>query len=182
MKKIQLQEGDLFSIKIENNIWTIAQLCNIFKFPNSRLTTETLTFFNYTAESEEQIIKEINDIDLSRPFFITTISGHPIKFYELSIIGNKKINYTNLPNYKNDISKSGGDYKNITQDYEDILKSFFGILPWDKYAKDDYMETSVLPNFEKRNDVKYMKDFTIEQLQKILPARNVKLIKLLENK
>jgi len=179
-KKIELEEGNVFSVRIAENVWTIAQLCNIFKIPNSRYSTETLAFFNYKTENEEQIINELDDIDLSNPFLITTINGHPIKYYELNIIGTRPIHYKNEPNYKNDISKSGGDYKNITQDYEDIIASYFGVLPWDCYAKDDYMETSLLPSFEKRDDVKYMKDFSIQELQKLLPSRNIKLIKLLE--
>ena len=179
-KKIELEEGNIFSVKISEEIWTIAQLCDNFKLPNSKYTQQTLAFFNYKAKNEEQIINELNEIDLSKPFFITTINGHPIKNYGLNIIGLKNVNYRNEPNFKNDISKSLGLYKNKSRDFEDIVASYFGVLPWDKYAKDDYMETSLLPSFEKRDDVKYMKDFSIQELQKLLPSRNIKLIKLLE--
>jgi hypothetical protein len=179
-KKIELEEGNIFSVKVDENVWTIAQLCNLFKFPNSRLTTETLAFFNYKAESEEQIIKELDLIDLSKPIMITTINGHPIKHYDLKIIGTKAIYYSNEPNYKNDISKNGGDYKKMSQDYQDILASYFGVLPWDMYAKDDYMETTLLPNYERRQDVKYMKDFNIDEIQEFLSPDSPKLIKRLK--
>lgn len=181
-KKTELEEGNIFSVRIAENVWTIAQLCNIFKLPNSRYRQETLSFFNYKAISEEQIINELNEIDLSNPFFISTINGHPIKNYGLNIIGTKNVSYKNEPNFKNDITKSLGLYKNKSRDFEDIVASYFGVLPWDMYAKDDYMETSLLPSFEKRDDVKYMKDFSIDEIQKFLSPDSPKLIKRLKEK
>lgn len=179
-KKIELEEGNIFSVKITEDLWTIAQLCNLFKYPSGRLTTETLAFFNYRAGSEDQIIQELNAIDISNPIMITTINGHPLKHYDLNVIDTKPIYYKNEPNYKDNISNTLGFYKNKSRDYQDIIASYFGVLPWDKYAKDDYMETTLLPNFKKRDDVKYMRDFSIDEIQKLLRPDNIKLIKRLK--
>ena len=179
-KKIELEEGNIFSVKISEEIWTIAQLCDNFKLPNSKYTQQTLAFFNYKAKNEEQIINELNEIDLSKPFFITTINGHPIKNYGLNINGIKNVNYRNEPNFKNDISKSLGLYKNKSRDFEDIVASYFGVLPWDCFAYDNYMENALVNNFEKRDDVKYMRDYTIDELKEMLGNDNYRLNKMLE--
>jgi len=179
-KKIVLEEGQIFGIDLGYNVWTIGQLCNIFTLPNSKYSQATLAFFNYKATSEEQIINDLEKIDLSNPISIFTINGDPIKTYRLSVYGKREVAYINLPNFKTEITQSLGLYKGYSEDFEHILQAYFGIIPWDCFYKDNYIDLVLTPNTQKRDDVKYMKDFSVEELKKLLPMENIKLTALLE--
>lgn len=179
--KIVLEEGMLFSIKLNENAWTLGQLCNLFKLEGKRYEQYTLAFFNYLYSSEEELKKNIEHLDLSKPMIILTINGNPVRTYKLDVIGKRETNYSNVPSYKNEISKSLGLYKGRSSDFDHILKTFFGLHPWDGFYKDDYVDEVLTPNTTKRKDVKYMKDFSIEELKKILPANSIKLKQVLEN-
>ena len=175
----QLEEGDIFSIVLSNDIWTIGQLCHLFK-EGKKYVQHTLAFFDCKFESEIEILEEINDLDLSNPICIETINGHPLKDYKLKFVTNKEIFYKNIPNFKNDIHLPSGLYKLRTIDFMLILKPFFGLVPWDAYYKDDYVDEHLIEGVKKRDDVTYMKDFSIDELKEILTPENLKLNQLLE--
>lgn len=179
--KLILEEGMLFSIKLDENAWTLGQLCNLFKLEGKRYEQYTFAFFDYLYSSEEEMKNNVEVLNLSKPIIILTINGHPIKNYGLNLIGKREINYSNIPNYKNEISKSLGMYKGMSEDFDHILKTFFGLSPWDGFYKDDYVDEVLTPNTTKRNDVKYMKDFSIDELKKIMPANSIKLKQILDN-
>jgi len=61
-----------------------------------------------------------------------------------------------------------------------ILRPFFGIIPWDSYYKDDFVDELLLDGVKKRDDVTYMKDFSLDELKRILQPDNLKLNQLLE--
>ena len=173
--KIFLEEGMLFSIKLNENAWTLGQLCNLFKIEGKRFQQYTLAFFNYLFSSEEELKEEVQTLDLTKPIIILTINGNPIKNYGLNIIGEREINYQNVPNYKNEISLSLGLYRNQSQDFDHILKTFFGLHPWDGFYKDNYVDEVLTQGTVKRKDVKYLKDFSIGQLKQKMPANSFKL-------
>ena len=180
-KRVILEEGMLFSIKLQENAWTLGQLCNLFKLEGRKYEQHTLAFFNHLFSSETDLKNSIETLDLSEPIIITTTNGHPLRIYRLELIGSREINYRNVPNYRNEISQSLGLYKGMSQDFEHLLKAFFGLHPWDGFYKDDYVDEVLTFGTTKRNDVKYMKDFSIEELKQILPANSVKLKAFLEN-
>ncbi|QXU44111.1 hypothetical protein [Pedobacter sp. D749] len=179
--KIVLEEGMLFSIKLNENAWILGQLCNLFNIEGKLYEQYTLAFFNYLFPIEEKLKSEIETLDLSKPIIILTINGNPIKNYGLNIIGKREINYQNVPNYKNEISQSLGLYRNKSQDFDHILKTFFGLHPWDGFYKDKYVDEVLTEGTVKRKDVKYLKDFSVEELKQILPANSIKLKQILEN-
>lgn len=179
--KIVLEEGILFSIKLNENAWTLGQLCNLFKIEGKRYEQHTIAFFNYLFSTEEKLKNEIETLDLSKPIIILTINGNPVRTYKLGIIGKREINYQNVPNYKDDISKSLGLYKRMSQDFDHILKTFFGLHPWDGFYKENYVDEVLIQGTVKRKDVKYLKDFSIEELKQIMPANSIKLKQILEN-
>lgn len=177
--KLILEEGMLFSIKLNENNWTLGQLCNLFKLEGKRYEQYTLAFFSYLFSKEEELKNNIDGLDLNNPIVILTINGSPTKTYGLNIIGKREIKYSNVPNYKNEISKSLGLYKDRSSDFDHILKTFFGLHPWDGFYKDDYVDEVLTYGTSKRKDVKYMKDFSIEELKQIMPPNSVKLKQLL---
>ena len=180
-RKVIVEEGMLFSIKLQENAWTLGQLCNLFKLEGRKYEQHTLAFFNHLFSSENDLKNSVNTLDLSEPIIITTINGHPLRTYKLELIGNREIDYRNVPNYKEEISKSLGLYKGMSRDFDHILKTFFGLHPWDGFYKDDYVDEVLTLGTSKRNDVKYMKDYSIEELKQIMPANSIKLKALLEN-
>jgi len=179
--KIVLEEGMLFSIKLNENAWTLGQLCNLFKIEGKRYKQYTLAFFDYLFSSEEKLKEDVQILDLSKPIVILTINGNPKRTYKLDVIGKREINYKNVPNYKNEISQSLGMYRNMSEDFDHILKTFFGLHPWDGFYKDNYVDEVLTQGTTKRNDIKYMKDFSIDELKKIMPANSIKLKQTLEN-
>jgi hypothetical protein len=179
--KLMLEEGILFSIKLNENTWTLGQLCNLFKLEGKRYEQYTLTFFNHLFATEEELKQNIDTLDLSKPIIILTINGNPVRTYKLNVIGKREINYVNIPNYKNDISKSLGLYKDMSEDFDHILKTFFGLHPWDGFYKDNYVDEVLIWGTHKRNDVKYIKDFSIEELKQIMPANSIKLKQVLDS-
>lgn len=174
----QLEEGDIFSIKLDDSVWTIAQLCNLFT-KNRRYSQYTLAFFNYKFETADEISEKASTINLKIPIAIFTINGHPLKDYKLDFVEKRDVFFENIPDFKKDISPSLGMYKNRSMDFEDILKAFFGLLPWDCFYKDTYVDESLIEGIEKRDDVKFMKDFSTDELKTLLPSNNIKLQQLL---
>ncbi|WP_454991377.1 hypothetical protein, partial [Campylobacter rectus] len=63
-------------------------------------------------------------------------SYHTIRTYRLNTIGKRAINYINVPNFKDDISKSLGLYKDMSEDFDHLLKAFFRFHPWDGFYKE----------------------------------------------
>lgn len=132
-------------------------------------------FFNYLFSSEEELKEEVPILDLSKPIIILTINGNPVKNYRLNIIGAREINDQNVPNYKNEISPSLGLYRNQSQDFDHMLKTFFGLHPWDGFYQENYVNEFLTQATVKRKDVKYLKDFSIGQLKQKMPANSFKL-------
>jgi hypothetical protein len=180
-KKIIFEEGQVFSIEMDKNKWTIGQLCNLFTIENSTYKQFTLSFFNYVFETEDELINNINTIKLDKPIIIATINGNPIRHYGLKIIGKREINYLNAMDYKNKICTTLGLYNDRSTDFDFLIKAFFGIIPYDGFYKDDLVDEFLIEGTKKRNDIKYLKDFSIEELKMILPKNSIKLKQLLEN-
>jgi hypothetical protein len=180
-RKVILEEGMLFSIRLEDNAWTLGQLCNLFKLEGRKYEQHTLAFFNHIFLSEIELKNNINTLDLSKPIIILTTNGNPVRIYKLDVIGKREINYRNVPDYKSEICQSLGLYKGMSEDFDHLLKTFFGLHPWDGFYKDDYVDEILTVGTKKRNDVKYMKDFSIEELKQIMPANSIKLKQRLEN-
>ena len=178
-RKLMLEEGMLFSIKLQDNAWTLGQLCNLFKLEGRKYEQYTLAFFNYIFLSETELKENINSLDLSMPIIILTINGHPIRTYKIEFIGNREIDYRNVPNYKNEIDQSLGLYQGKSSDFDYLLLGYFGLFPYDGYYKDNLIDDFLTYGTTKRNDVKYMKDYSIEELKQIMPANSVKLKDLL---
>ena len=67
-------------------------------------------------------------------------------------------------------------------DFDIVIKAYFGILPYDSFYKDDYVDEWLIGGVKKRKDTKYIKDFTIEELKKLLPENSIKLQQILKDK
>lgn len=174
-KKQILEEGQVYAIPLSDDNYTIAQLVNHHKI-NSRASEDTFAFFNYKFSSLEEAKEKLNELDLSNPFAIVTSNSNP-KDYDWIFLINKelKLNF----NYKQELS-SLGTYNSRSTDPEIFLEPYFGLFPWDGYFKDDYLDKHMLPNAEMRNDIKYLKDYTTEELKELLPSNSPKLIKRLK--
>lgn len=181
-KRTILEEGMLLSICLNDTTWTVGQVCNVFRLEGRRYEQHTMAFFNCVFNSEEELIANVNNLDLSRPIIILTTNGHPVRIYKLDVIGKREINYLNVPNYKDDISKTLGTYKNNSSDFDHILSTYFGLHPWDGWPILNYINNKLTPGTVKRSDVKYMKDFSIEELKNIMNPNNIKLIEYLKQK
>jgi integrase len=180
-KRVVFEEGQIYSIELSKNKWTLGQLCNFFTLENSTYKQWTLALFDYIFETETELINNADIIKLNMPVMIITSNGNPVKFYGYKLVGKREINYENIPEYKKNISKTLGLYNDRSSDPYHILKAFFGLFPYDGYYKDDYIDEYLIKGTKKRKDVKYLKDFTIEELKKILPANSIKLKRILED-
>ena len=176
----QIEEGDIFSINLDENIWTVGQLCNLFTL-NKRYSQYTMAFFNHKFESVTEITEAIHEINLKNPIAIFTINKPPSRYKQLNFIGKREIAYDNASDYKKDISSNLGMYKNFSTDFENIIKAFFGLFPWDGFGLDDYVDQKLIKGTERRSDVKLMKDFSIEELKNLLDPDNIKLKQLIRS-
>lgn len=77
--------------------------------------------------------------------------------------------------YKSDISPTLGLYKNKSTDFDHLLNAWFGFLPWDGFCREDYVDAFLTPGTKKRSDIRFMKDFTVEELKEIMPAGSIAL-------
>jgi hypothetical protein len=175
-KKIDLEVGQVFAIELKN-IWTIGQLC--FNFVKDKYSQQTMAFFNYKFNSLENILQNVQQLDLSEPIFIISLNGHPVKNYRMQFVGMRGVNYKNVPDFKNDICSSLGSYKDSSSDPELYLEPYFGLFPWDGYYKPDFVDKELLPNAKKRDDIKYCKDFTIDELKELMPPNSKRLKEIL---
>ncbi len=174
-KKQILEEGQIYVVPLTDGSYTISQLINLHKV-SVRTSQNTFAFFNFKFSSIDAIINEIEELDISMPFAIVTSNSKP-KAYNWKLICTRAITIK-IP-YKDDIT-SLGLFKNRSTDPSVFLEPYFGLFPWDGYFKDDYLEKHLLPNTERRDDIKYLKDFTTDELKKLLPDNSPKLIKRLE--
>ena len=96
--------------------------------------------------------------------------------YQKIPTGHKEINIKF--NYKQDITTLGL-FRNRSTDPSLLLEPYFGLFPWDGYAVDNWIEDKyLLPNANIREDIKFIHDFTIDELSKLLPPNSPKLMKL----
>lgn len=175
-----LVEGAILSIKLKETAWTIGQVCCLFELKGQRYKQYTMAFFDVLFSSEAELIENLDGLDLTKPIIITTLNSHPQRGYGLHLIGNKPVSYTNIPNFKSDISPTLGLYKNKSTDFDHLLNAWFGFLPWDGFRREDYVDMFLTPGTKKRNDIKFMKDFTVEELKMIMPAESIALIQHLQ--
>ncbi|WP_172914974.1 hypothetical protein [Capnocytophaga canis] len=175
VKKNTLEEGQIYVIKLSNGLFTLTQLIN-HHVVTERKSEDTFAFFNYLFTTLENIQDEAFKLDYSNPIAITTINGYP-KTYGWMFLGKQEISISF--DYKKNIS-SLGFYNNQSTDPSLFLEPYFGLFPWDGYYKENYVEEELLPNAEIRKDIKFLKDFTIEELKKLLPANSPKLIQRLK--
>lgn len=171
-----LEEGQIYAIPLSDGSFTIAKLINHHPL-KGKLSVDTYAFFNYKFFSKKELEEKLIEIDLTKPFSIVTSSGAPWQYdWELIKIGNinsdRKILLEKLD--------KGGYFKAYSTDPSIFLEPYFGLFPWDGYFKDDYLDKHILPNAEMRDDIKYLKDFTTEELKELLPPNSPKLIKRLK--
>jgi len=176
MKKKQiLEKGQIYAIQLPDGSFTVAQLVNHYPLSN-KSSVDTYTFFNYKFANKNELIESIDTISLLTPIAIATVNGDP-EDYCWELIENKEVVCSSKLLEKIDHM---GYYNRNSTDPSIFLEPYFGLFPWDGYYKDDYLDKHILPNAEIREDIKYLKDYTTEELIKILPPNNLKLIKRLK--
>ncbi len=175
-KKHTLEEGQIYAIPLSDKSYTIGQLVNHYPLKKN-LSVDTYIFFNYRFSNKIELVNSIDDLDLKKPYSVITSSGAPWQYdWELIKIKNIECNKnTILSNLDNE-----GYIDGTSTNPKVLLKSYFGLFPWDGYFKDDYLEEFLLPNAEMRDDIKYLKDYTTEELKELLPPNSPKLIKRLK--
>ena len=168
-KRIKLEEGQVYAIPLPNDKYTLAQLYNLHII-NSRQSQVTFGFFNYKFDTLEQLKSEYDRLDLSNPFAIATTNGYP-RHYGWEFLGCKPINTSY--NYKVEISTLGL-HRNSAIDPLAFLEPFFGIIPWDA-TPEEFFVKFLLPNIELRKDIKYIKDYSTEDLIKLLGIEHIRV-------
>lgn len=166
--------GQIYAIQLSDGSFTLAQLCNTYQL-GKRTSNNTFAFFNIKINLIEEL--DLNRFDFNDPFAIATING-TIRQYGWILVGNRPISYINL--FINEID-STGDYKGESIDPSIFLEPYFGLFPWDGYYKDDFINENIFPDAKLRSDIKFMKDFSTNELIKIMPSNNIKLISRLES-
>lgn len=174
--KKQLIEGQVYAVPLSNGTYTVAQLINKHVIASSMSRSEnTYAFYNIVYPTLDDLAQRVHIIDMSDPIAILTANSSP-KVYKWIPVGFKEINIKF--NYKQDISTLGL-YKNRSTDPSLLLEPYFGLFPWDGYAVDNWIEDKyLLPNAKIRDDIKFIHDFSIEDLSRLLPPNSPKLMKL----
>lgn len=177
--KRQLIEGQIFAVPLSNGAYSIAQLINkhLIK-PSMRKSENTFAFYNIIYPSLEDAMRQVQTMDMSTPIAILTANSSP-KTYKWILVGYSEISIKF--DYKQNIT-SLGLYRNRSTDPSLLLEPYFGLFPWDGYAVDNWIEDKyLLPNAEIREDIKFIKDYSIDELSKLLPSDSPKLMKLKNN-
>lgn len=174
--KKQLIEGQIYAVPLSNGTYTIAQLINKHVIaPSMKKSENTFAFYNIIYSTLDDLIQKVQTTDLSKPIAILTANSSPKTYKWIPVcVKDIKINF----NYKQYIS-SLGLFRNRSTDPSLLLEPYFGLFPWDGYAFDNWVEDKyLLPNAKIREDIKYIHDFTIDELSKLLPPNSPKLMKL----
>jgi len=174
--KKQLIEGQIYAVPLSNGTYTVAQLVNKHLIaPSMSKSENTFAFYNIIYPTLDDLIQQVQTIDMSNPIAILTANSSP-KTYKWISVGIKEINIKF--NYKQDITTLGL-FRNRSTDPSLLLEPYFGLFPWDGYAVDNWIEDKyLLPNANIREDIKFIHDFTIDELSKLLPPNSPKLMKL----
>lgn len=174
-----LIEGQIFAVPLSNGDYTIAQLINRHLImPSMRKSENTFAFYNIIYTTLEDVMRQVQIMDISTPIAILTANSSP-KTYKWIPVGYREINIKF--DYKQNIT-SLGLYRNRSTDPSLLLEPYFGLFPWDGYAVDNWIEDKyLLPNAEIREDIKFIKDYSIDELSKLLPPNSSKLFKLKNN-
>lgn len=175
-KKHILEEEQIYAIPLSDGSYTVAQLINHHPL-KGKLSVDTYAFFNYKFSDKDEFMDSIDNLILQKPYSVITSSGAPWQ-YDWDLIKNKelKINKNEILSNLDDEGYIDGTSTNPNV----LLKAYFGLFPWDGYFKDDYLDEFMLSNAEMRDDIKYLKDFTTEELKELLPPNSPKLIKRLK--
>lgn len=181
-KKHLLEEGQIYAVPLLDGSYTITQLCNHHpleetKSMGRKQSVDTYAFFNWKFLSKDELVINLNDLDISNPFSVITSSGKPEQYgWELV-----KVTALQLDKEKYLKNLDEGGYINGTSTNPAVLlKAYFGLFPWDGYYKDDYLVEFLTPGAKMRDDIKYLKDFTTEELKRLLPVNSPKLIQRLK--
>ncbi|MBD5170933.1 MAG: hypothetical protein HDT07_02860 [Bacteroidales bacterium] len=168
-----LREGQVYAVPLSNGTFTVTQLVNHHIVESSKHISEnTFAFFNLVYQSIDEIEKELDNVDLSTPVSILTANSSP-RTYKWKLVGEKEI--TIRFDYNCQIS-SLGFFKNRSTDPALFLEPYFGLFPWDGYAEDDWIEQKyLLPKAEIRKDIKYLRDYSLEELTEVMPENSLKL-------
>lgn len=175
-----LKEGQVYAVPLSNGTFTVAQLVNHHIIESSKHISEnTFALFNIVYTSLEELKKELDNLDLSDPVSILTANSSP-RTYKWKLAGEREI--TIKFDYKCQIS-SLGFFKNRSTDPTLFLEPYFGLFPWDGYAEDDWIEQKyLLPKAEIRKDIKYLRDYSLEELTRLMPENSLKLKQLQKSK
>ncbi len=177
-KKHILEEGQVYAIPLDDGSYTVGQLVNHHSL-DKKLSVDTYAFFNYKFFNREELISYIDSLAFDNPYSVITSSGAPWQ-YNWELVHNKEVKI----NKKIILSglDSEGYINGTSTNPRVLLKAYFGLFPWDGYFKDNYLNEFMLPNAEMRDDVKYLKDFTTDELKSLLPPNSPKLIQQLEKR
>ncbi|MFV0505977.1 MAG: hypothetical protein ACK5L5_04595 [Bacteroidales bacterium] len=170
-----LEEGQVYAVPLSDGSYTIAQLINHHPL-GKKLSVDTFAFFNYKFDSLSELECKLEQLSLNKPFSIATANGDPDD-YDWQLLGLRTIAIDQ--GYKRNVSNLG-NYNKSSTDPSIFLEPYFGLFPWDGYFKDDYLDEDILSEAEIRDDVKYMRDYTTEELKEILPSNSPKLIQRLK--
>lgn len=173
-KRVKLEEGQVYAVPLPDGSYTVAQLYNQHII-TSRESEVTFGFFNYKFDTLEKLKADYNELDLSNPFSIATTNGYPWHYGWVFLSKNSiKTEY----NYKIEICNLGL-FKKRSTDPLTFLEPYFGILPWDETVEGFFVR-HLLPNAEIRKDIKYIKDYSTEELIKLLGKTHIKVIQRLK--
>lgn len=168
-KKQVKQEGQIYAIPLPDDSFTIGQLVNHHKV-TERDSQDTFAFFNYRFSSLEEAKEKSNKLDFSNPFSIATINGY-LRQYGWTLLGIKDICFDF--NYKEKIDNIGL-YNMRSTDPAIFLEPYFGLYPWDAYPA-GYIDKHILPNADMGKNIKYCKDYNLEELIEILGENHIKV-------
>ncbi len=176
MGKVHIEEGQIFAVPLSNGTYTIAQLINKHMIkPTMRKSENTFAFFDILFNDIKEAKIHVPTVDLSTPIAILTANSTPVA-YGWTPIGKKDICI--LLEYKSLIS-SLGLFKNRSTDPSLFLEPYFGLFPWDGYAEDSWIEEKyLLPGTVIPKNIRFLKDFSIDELLKLLPHNSPKLLKI----
>lgn len=178
-KRIKLEEGQFYAIELSDGTFTIAQLVHHHPI-TERKSEDTFAFFEYHFSTLKNIQEDYPSLDYSNPIAIATINGYP-RTYGWIFLGKEDVKIS--WDYKKDISKIGF-YKNRSTDPSWFLEPYFGLSPLDAEPDGfiDIVNNYFISNIKLGKKVKFLKDFSIEELKELLPANSPILIKLLEER
>jgi hypothetical protein len=163
MKRKPRPETDqVYGVPLKNGRVGVVHLCHVHKFGPSTFSV-TAGFFPETFEKLPDLIDTLDQIDLTDPFAVCSITNSVIREGEWKLVGIRKCEYRGIQV----LSRIKGTlqlFDDFELDPDWILDMYHGCYPWGGFYDPLFLDKLLLPGKSRPSSARLRSDFTKDEL------------------